>query len=206
MNFLRSVIPLGKSQAEPLANVLSRIFCDEPRFTYLIPDAHERRTVLPELFSSVIRASQLYGETYTTPSVEGGSLWIGPGKSLEIQRLLRTGSPPIRSRMSWLSLKRSLALAAWIEQVRQRMAQQQHWYLVALGVESSNHAKALRQALIEPVLSRADADGLPCYLETFHEGNLPFYKEHGFRIEGGGRVPDYGPNYWVMMREPRRVV
>ena len=50
--------------------------------------------------------------------------------------------------------------------------------------------------------SRSDAEGLPCYLETFNPANLPFYKELGFRIEGAGRIPG-GPNFWAMVRGPR---
>jgi hypothetical protein len=205
MDFLSLVIPVGKSQAELLANVLCRVFYDEPRFAYLMPDANERRRVLPGLFSSAIRAGQLYGETYTTPGVEGGSVWIGPGRSLAIHRLLQTGSPTMSLKISWASLKRSVRLAAWTEEVRQRLARQPHWYLAALGVESSKQDKVLREALIEPGLLRADADGLPCCLETFHETDLPFYREHGFRIEGGGRTPGGGPNFWILMRAPRRL-
>ena len=202
MNFISPVIPVGKLQAEPLAEVLTRVFCDEPRFTYLIPDETERRIVLPEIFNFAIRESQLYGETYTTPALEGGSLWIAPGRRLTVQRLLRSSSPRTLLKISWSSLRRSMKLAAWIEQFRQRLARRPHWYLLALGVESSKHDKRLREALIEPVLSQADASGLPCYLETFHESNLPFYEEHGFRIEGSGRMLNGGPNFWAMIRMP----
>lgn len=204
MNFLSPVIPLEKSRAEPLANVLSRVFCGEPPFTYLIPDAEERRAVLPGLLGSAIRASQLYGETYTTPAVEGGSLWIGPDRNLTIERILRTASSPGRFKMSWSSLKRCLTLGTRMDKIRRRLARHPHWYLVALGVESSRRESAVREALIEPVLARADSDGLPCYVETFHEPNLPFYKEQGFRIEGSGRIPGCGLEFWAMIRAPRR--
>ena len=62
MNVLRPVI--SKSQVERLANVLSNVYYDEPPFTYVIPDAHERRAALPAFFRSAIGASQAHGGTY----------------------------------------------------------------------------------------------------------------------------------------------
>jgi hypothetical protein len=91
-----------------------------------------------------------------------------------------------------------------MERVRQRLIKHLHWYLMTLGVGSSNEDETLREALIESVVSRADPYGFPCSLESFHEANLPFYKEQGFRIEGGGRVPGCGANFWAMMRSPRQ--
>jgi len=198
-----SVISLRDSQTEDLTDVLSRVFCDRLPFTYLIRERHERRIMLAAFFSSAISASELYGETYSTPDVEGGALWIGPGRSIAIQRLLRAASAPTPSRVSWASLKRSLALAAGREEIRQRIAKQPHWYLVALGATPSKEEAALRSALLERMLSRAAADGVPCYLDTFDETDLSFYEQHGFRILGGGRLPDHGPNFWAMMRPSR---
>jgi hypothetical protein len=204
MNALSPVIPLEESRAEPLANILSRIFSAEPPFPYLIPDAEERRAALPGLFSSAIRASQLYGQSFTTPAVEGGSLWIAPDRNLTIGHVMRTSHPSRPSRMSWSSLKRCLTLGTRMEQVRRRLARHPHWYLVALGVGSSSRENTLREALIEPVIARADSDSLPCYVETFHERDLPFYERHGFRIEGSGRIPGSSLDFWAMMRTPRR--
>ncbi len=201
MNVLRPVI--SKSQVERLANVLSNVYYDEPPFTYVIPDAHERRAALPAFFRSAIGASQVHGETYTTPAVEGGSLWIGPGRSVTIERMLRTESSTIPFKVSRSILKRCVAFGEWTEKIRLRLIKQPRWHLLALGAAPANEEKSLREALIEPILSRADSYRIPCYLETFNERNLPFYEEHGFCIEGGGRVLGFGPNFWAMLRVPR---
>jgi hypothetical protein len=72
-------------------------------------------------------------------------------------------------------------------------------YLVAYPMSPLD---TLHETAIEPVLSHADAEGLPCYVETFNPGDLPLYKELGFRIEGAGQIPE-GPNFWAMVRAPR---
>jgi len=73
--------------------------------------------------------------------------------------------------------------------------------LLAVGMEPSDR-EVFRATIVEPVLSLADSEGLPCYVETFNPENLPFYKKLGFRIEGAGRIPG-GPNFWSMVRRPQ---
>jgi hypothetical protein len=74
---------------------------------------------------------------------------------------------------------------------------------MALGVEWPDHEDAACEALMEPVLLKANASGIPCYLETFNEKKLGFYKRLGFRIVGAGRIPGGGPPFWAMTRAPR---
>jgi len=78
-----------------------------------------------------------------------------------------------------------------------------HWYLIAHGMEQSKQEGSFTPTLLEPVLSKADGQGLPCYLETFCERNVPFYEACGFRVQGAGRFPRGGPNFWAMMRAPQ---
>jgi N-acetylglutamate synthase-like GNAT family acetyltransferase len=56
--------------------------------------------------------------------------------------------------------------------------------------------------LLAPVLARADADGLPAYLETQKEENLAFYGRHGFEVVQEVRLPS-APPIWAMQRTPR---
>jgi hypothetical protein len=67
------------SKAKLLIQVLSRALCDDPRFTFVIPDQEIRATVLPRFFASAIRASELYGERLIAPSADG-AIWLRPVK------------------------------------------------------------------------------------------------------------------------------
>ncbi len=52
------------------------------------------------------------------------------------------------------------------------------------------------------MLARADADGVPCYLETFNTRLVAFYHKHGFRVVAEDRVPgSVGPRFWGMVRD-----
>ncbi len=55
-----------------------------------------------------------------------------------------------------------------------------HWYLPQLGVHRQHQGRGVGSAVLQPILMRADVEGLPCYLETEKLRNLPFYRRHGF--------------------------
>jgi GNAT superfamily N-acetyltransferase len=63
--------------------------------------------------------------------------------------------------------------------------------------------QGIGSALLQPVLARADAHRLPCYLETGVARNVPFYERHGFQVVAEGILPRGGPPLWAMVRVPR---
>src|SRR5262245_37416290 len=193
----------GISEAEVLAQVLSRSLGDEPRLAHVIPNPETRAAVLPWFFVSAIRASELYGETFMTPSANGGAIWIRPGGTLAFQHRLRSELRQLPFKLRTAYLRRSLKLGASLERIHQRLAERPHWYLLSLGVDACKDRDATAAALISPVLSRADSEGVSCYVETFQESELSFYERHGFRIEGSGRISGSGPAFWITMRAPR---
>jgi GNAT superfamily N-acetyltransferase len=77
-----------------------------------------------------------------------------------------------------------------------------HWYLYAVGVvpEATSHGRGT--ALLEPVLRRCDADGVPAYLEASTADNARLYERLGFEPrEEVEMVP--GVRLRPMWREPR---
>jgi MFS family permease len=65
-----------------------------------------------------------------------------------------------------------------------------HWYLWLLGVDPDRQGQGVGSALLAPILARADAEGLPCALETLTERNVWFYR---------GVVCAFAPNLEVMI-------
>src|SRR3989442_12490922 len=80
-----------------------------------------------------------------------------------------------------------------------------HWHLLEVGEEITKQKRQIRGTLLEPLLLRADCDALPCYVEVFNEKYLPFFKRHGFRIMGCGKIPRGGPDFWAMERTPQTI-
>jgi len=78
-----------------------------------------------------------------------------------------------------------------------------HWYLASLGTAVELQGKGIGGALMRPVLTHCDAAGLPCYLESSKERNVPFYRRHGFEVVHEVKLPDDGPSIWTMWRDPQ---
>jgi hypothetical protein len=198
------VISLESSHTAALASALSRAFHDEPYFKYMVPDENERRSVLPGFLNSIIDVSHSHGETYTTPAVKGGAVWIRPDQTSTFQRSVWARLCTTNFTLSPTSLRRCIRLSTRLEQVRRQLTRSPHWYLLALGLDPAYERSLIRPALLQPVLARADSDGTCCYLETLQERRLSFYEGQGFRIEGCGRISQDGPRFWSMIRVPHR--
>ena len=197
------VIQRDIPQIEFLAATLSRAFYNEPQFKYILPDEEMRRTHLPWLFGYIARSSRLFGEIYTKEDIDGGAVWFGRGDTFTLERLVRTDILTTPFKWEWSSLRRCINLCARLKSVRDRLAKGPHLYLVVLGLKPGQLEGAGASALFRHLMSRADSNGLPCFLETFRERDLPFYKDFGFRVEGAGRIPAGGPSFWAMMRPPQ---
>ena len=77
-----------------------------------------------------------------------------------------------------------------------------HWYLATLGTAVEQQGKGVGSALMRPVLDHCDAEGIPCYLESSKERNVPFYRRHGFEVVEEVPLSGDGPMLWTMWREP----
>ena len=80
-----------------------------------------------------------------------------------------------------------------------------HWYLEGLGTHPDWQRRGLASRVLAPVLGDCDGDGLPAYLETQRESNVPFYRRHGFEVIGTKQLSNGAPNMWLMWREFRPV-
>ena len=195
-------ISLAPSLRDSAAQVLAEAFQDDPVYRFIIPDDARRERDLPWLFRRVVQYSLLYGDTYTTPTVEGAASWLPPGGTkLTLGRLIRTGLPAIPLRFGWAAFRRMEDVVAYGDERHKECAQLPHWYLWAIGVKTSSRGKGIGGLLMQPVLTSASAAGVPCYLETHNERNVPFYLKHGFSVVSESKIPKHGLRVWAMLRE-----
>jgi len=76
-----------------------------------------------------------------------------------------------------------------------------HWYLNVVGTLPARRSRGLGAAVLQPVLDRCDAEGVPAYLESSNPRNLSLYFRHGFVETGEISLPD-GPSLIPMWRDP----
>jgi ribosomal protein S18 acetylase RimI-like enzyme len=217
MNRATEPVRLAPAQIRQAGEVLGRAFHDDPANVHVIPSEATRRQVLPRFMGVATQLGHQYGEVYTTAgTVDGAAVWLPPhdawtGPLRMVGRWMLAAAlfgevgllaAPIRIGLT--GMRRFLAISNLFEKLHQRDVPPQHWYLSVLGVEPERQGQGVGGSLIQPVLKTADTEGLPCYLETTRDRNVPFYRRHGFEVVVDGSLPDGGPPFWTMTREARQ--
>ena len=183
-----------------MAAQLARTFYDDPVTCHIFRNDARREAGLRAYFSTQMRSDYIpFGGCYTTEGYTGSAVWAPAGKPF------RTGLAGILTMLPVLpfvaaNLRTTLRLLTLIET---KHPHEPHWYLATLGTAVEQQGKGVGGALLRPVLEHCDAEGLPCYLESSKERNLPFYRRHGFEVVEEVPLPDGGPSIWTMWREPR---
>ena len=206
MELTDGVACLTSAQVEETGDMLGRAFFDNPMSVHLLPDEATRIDPLTWMFDRTTRYGHLFGEVYTTTDrVDGAAVWLTPeGPPMSRETITAAGMMDMPQEMGQEAFQRLMLMKSHMDELRKRDAPEPHWYLWVLGVDPPRQGQGVGSTVLQPVLTRADADRLPCYVETDKTINVPFYQGHGFEVVVEGDLPDGGFHYWTMKRPPRR--
>jgi len=198
-------VRLTRAQIREAGEVLAKASHEDPLAVWLVPEEAKRSRLQRWYFPAIIRYGLLYGEVYGTAGlVAGAAIWLPPGETdVTTIRLIRVGFLAAPLRLGPAAFVRSMTVADHHGKLHKRDMNVPHWYLWEMGVAPPRQGQGIGGALMQPILNRADAEGVHCYLETHNERNPPFYVEHGFKVVVEGDIPKGGPHFWTMKREPR---
>lgn len=200
-----AIARIREDQIDMAAGVLARAFHSDPVWVYVVADGAERARLLPPFMKTFVTYASMFGEPFTTAEKpEAAALWLPLDDLNEYpERDRQAGTDQISSILGVENFTRLMHVARMAERFHHLTAPGKHLYLNWLGVEPSRQGQGLGSALIRPTLERADAEGLPCYLETFQLRNVPLYQKHGFKITVEDVEPSSGLRAWAFLREPR---
>jgi ribosomal protein S18 acetylase RimI-like enzyme len=195
---------LFQGEAERAGETLARAFYNDPLAVYMVPNPADRLRQLPWHFATLVRYGALFGEAYaTSQNLRGVAVWLRPGEGeMTPGRISAAGmdqAPVVLGTSAW---DRFMGVMEFMEGLRAVDMPEDHWYLAAIGVDPEVAGRGLGSALLRPVLAAADAQGVPCYLETVAAQNKAFYERHGFVKVRHGVESISGVSYWTFRREP----
>lgn len=183
-----------RSDVGALSRVLARAFADDPVVAWLVPTQRRQE----RFFAATAAIYFGLGEIYTTADGTGVGMWARPGaRRPGLWPVARTAPDMLRALRT--NVPRGLRVKNLVEGHHPR---QPHWYLSVLGTDPDHQGQGIGSALMAPVLSRCDEEGVLAYLESSKESNIAFYARHGFEVTDELQVPR-GPRLWPMVREPR---
>ena len=129
----------------------------------------------------------------------GAALWDAPGT----WRLSRRETLSLVARSApGIGRGRGQLVGDALTEIERAHPTEPHWYLAVLGVRAERRGHGTGSALLKPGVARADADGLPCYLESSNPRNVALYERHGFEVTAEHWLPD-GPVMTLMWRPAR---
>jgi GNAT superfamily N-acetyltransferase len=190
-----------RDEAALLGSVLADAFAEDPVFAWLIPpQLPGRDNRMRTFFTSMSRGYLRQGRPcYLTADASAAALWAAPGAwAMPLSQIILEAAPnglAFRGR-----LLRALRTQLQIEHLHSAQSRP-HWYLGYLGARRDRQGQGLGTQLLREVLDRLDTDGVPAYLESSNERNLPLYERNGFRVVGELRALGQGPTIWRMWRE-----
>ena len=199
------IVPVDASVRQRAVDSLTRAFLDDPMWSCVLPNREARETLLRPMWSALIGFARVYGEALTTSEGEGAACWIAPGNTkTTLWKLIRTGMALPRSmmRLPKDARERFFGMMRFIDGHHEELMVGPHEYLWVLGVAPEAQRRGIGGRLLEPVLTKADAQGVPCYLETQTEGNVAFYRKRGFDTVLEEREPVGDLPIWFMVRPP----
>ncbi len=192
-----------RDEAALLGEVLADAFAEDPVFAWLIPpQVRGRDHRLRTFFTSMSRAYLRRGKPcYLSGDASAAALWAAPGAwAMPLSQVILEAAPSalaFRGR-----LLRALRTQLQIERLHAGQSAP-HWYLGYLGTRQDRQGQGLGTQMLREVLDRLDTDGVPAYLESSSERNLPLYQRNGFRVVGELQALGHGPTIWRMWREPQ---
>jgi GNAT superfamily N-acetyltransferase len=191
-----------RDEAALLGEVFADAFAEDPVFAWLIPpQLRGRDDRMRTFFTSMSRSYLRRGKPcYLTGDAAAAALWAAPGAwAMPLSQVILEAVP------NGLALRRRLfrALRTQLQVERLHAGQSApHWYLGYLGTRRGRQGQGLGSQLLREVLADADTAGMPAYLESSNERNLPLYERNGFRVVGELQALGHGPTLWRMWREP----
>ncbi len=187
----------GPEDWKKLGDITAEAFAEDPINQWIFGNPRALKTVFSVLARAVYSK---HGFCYTAGD-GGAAMWS-------------ENALPFNPN-SWDSLSFALGLARYASKGAMKRAMaageamekhhptEPHMYLFTIGTRKSARGQGLGKAMLEPVLSACDRDGVACYLENSNPDNHGFYRAHGFETREYFTIGDGSPKLEAMWRAPK---
>jgi ribosomal protein S18 acetylase RimI-like enzyme len=194
---------LSEEHAEAVGDLLSAAFLTGPGTTFMFPDPARRARLLPPLFTAIARRTVRCGEaTALGAPMHAVALWLSPAREHPTEEeVADAGMGAVVGLLDEEEAGRLAVFRRHFDTTHERLMDQPHWYLSFLAVDPRHQGQGAGTVLMRHMLDRVASNGVPCYLESVDEANLPFYERLGFRVVEVGMEPVSALRTWALRRD-----
>jgi ribosomal protein S18 acetylase RimI-like enzyme len=190
---------VAPDEVEAAARPLAEAFADDPLKLFLCGGTQLPVERSMPFFRAFIEMHLQYGHVYTTADHGASAIWSPPGHwKIPVGQIVRRA--PTFLKLYGMRFFGNLQVLTDLEKLHPT---EPHYYLEFVGASPSTQGRGYGTALLEPMVARADAEGVGCYLENSKEANIAFYSRFGFEVRRTMQHRRNGPPQWLMWRDPR---
>lgn len=185
MSDVRAAVP---AERDAVLTILVAAFQDDPMSRWVFPDASRRRSVShPAFFGALLDAGFEAGHVDVTEDHTAAVIWLPAGGD---------DDGPIPG----LDAAETDRLGVLLDLMAAREPAGPLWHAQFIGVLPGLQGRGIGERLLRHGLDRADAGGVPTYLEASSPDSTRLYRRLGFADHGPAFHPPGGPPMQPMRR------
>lgn len=179
----------------------------DPFYAALTPEGNANdawREILRAYFAVALDEARVYGIVELVRETRAGAaIWLLPQAEPVAEKMQERKNAALEKILTPRGFENYRAIIAAMTPHAERVVPRDAWYLSILGIAPHLQNQGLGAQLLAPTLALADAQRVPCYLETFNARTLRFYERAGFRIAAQHAEHITQSAYWIMVRDAR---
>jgi GNAT superfamily N-acetyltransferase len=195
------VRPATRADVPRLAATLAAAYPDYRWTSWALPEdgRTQRLSRWAELWGGLVPV--LAGTAWVTDDVTAAAAWVAPDAgppAADLQAVIDRDLPRV------FGARQPVVLAS------ERLGalgrpEEPHWWLHAVGTRPASRHHGLGGAVLQPVLDRCDADGVPAAATVYTSTVVRWLQRFGFAVTHNTRTAvDHELPIWTMVRRPRR--
>jgi GNAT superfamily N-acetyltransferase len=195
------VRPATRADVPRLAATLAAAYPDYRWTSWALPEdgRTQRLHRWAELWGALVPV--LAGTAWVTHDVTAAAAWVAPDAgppAADLQAVIDRDLPRV------FGARQPVVLAS------ERLGalgrpEEPHWWLHAVGTRPANRHQGLGAAVLQPVLERCDADGVPAAATVYTSTVVRWLQRFGFAVTHSTRTAvDHELPIWTLVRQPLR--
>jgi GNAT superfamily N-acetyltransferase len=189
-----------RSDVPRLAATLAAAYPDYRWTSWALPEdgRKQRLSRWAELWSGLVGVEA--GTTWVTDDCAAVAAWTAPDAApvaADLQAVIDRDLPRV------FGTRQPVVLAS------ERLGapgrpEEPHWWLTAVGTRPASRHRGLGAAVLQPVLDRCDADGVPAAATVYTSTVVRWLQRSGFAVTRSTRTAvDHELPIWTLVRQPR---
>ena len=180
----------------------------DPFYAALTPEANAHpdawRELLRAYFAVAFEEADAFGKIeYALPARAGAAIWLLPQTRATAAHLQQNKNAALEKILTPRGFENYRAIIETMTPHAERIVPHNAWYLSILGIAPHLQNQGIGAKLLAPTLAQADAQRVPCFLETFSARTIRFYERASFRVVAQHAEKITSSDYWIMVRDAR---